>query len=157
MKTKLIPTASVPDMRREFLTPFDSIFDRLVEETFPELTKEFGVDFFERGSYPKVDVVDEDQRIVIEAEIPGLAKEDVGISVKEGILTIAGNKVSENTVNEKRYLKRELKRSSFKRSFALGETLNENEINANFNLGILRITIPKRIKVTPIVKTIEIN
>jgi len=156
MRTKLIPTASVPDMRREFLTPFDSIFDKLVGEAFPELTKEFGVGFFERGSYPKVDLIDEDKNIVIEAEIPGLSREDVKIHVKEGVLTISGNKF-ESTNDERRYIKRELKRSSFKRSFALGDNLDEDKINASFNLGILKITIPKKVQAAPVIKTIEIG
>ena len=62
--------------RDEFLTPFDKIFDKMMVQQFPEFTKEVGIDFFYAGSYPKVDAMEFSDRVVIEAEIPGLKKED---------------------------------------------------------------------------------
>ena len=60
--------------RDEFLTPFDRMFDNIVNTQFPEFEKNFGISF-EKGSFPKVDVADYDESIVIVAEIPSLKKD----------------------------------------------------------------------------------
>ena len=78
--------------RDEFLTPFDRIFDQVFSTSFPSFTKEFGVDFFEKGSYPRVDVLEYKDKVEIEAEIPGLSKEDVAVEVIENVLTVSGHK-----------------------------------------------------------------
>ena len=55
--------------RDEFLTPFDTMFDKIVQSQFPNFQKEFGISF-KKGSFPKVDVVDYDDSVVIVAELP---------------------------------------------------------------------------------------
>jgi len=136
--------------RDEFLTPFDKIFDKMMVQQFPEFTKEVGIDFFYAGSYPKVDAMEFSDRVVIEAEIPGLKKEDLGIKVENDILTISGNK--RDTVEDKtgKYIVRELKRSSFKRSFKLQENIDRKSIDAKFEHGMLLITLKKFTKDNPI-------
>ncbi len=67
--------------RDEFLTPFDQIFDEFFKANVPNFSQEFGVDFFEKGSYPRVDVIDYSDKVVIEAEVPGLSKQDVNVEV----------------------------------------------------------------------------
>jgi HSP20 family protein len=136
--------------RDEFLTPFDKIFDKMMVQQFPEFTKEVGIDFFYAGSYPKVDAMEFSDRVVIEAEIPGLKKEDLGIKVENDILTISGNK--RDTVEDKtgKYIVRELKRSSFKRSFKLQENIDRKSIDAKFEHGMLLITLKKVTKDNPI-------
>ena len=110
--------AVVPAFRDEFLQPFNTVFDQLLGETFPDMSKEIGHDFFAKGAYPRVDVVDGDEAIYIEAEIPGLAKDDVSVDVKDNLLTISGRRkgLHENDKNT-RYIVKELKRSQFSRSF----------------------------------------
>ena len=76
--------------RDEFLTPFDKIFDELMSKQFPAFQEEVGVSF-NKGSYPKVNVYEYDDRIGIIAEIPGLDKENVSVEVEENVLTISGN------------------------------------------------------------------
>ena len=130
--------------REEFMVPFDSLFDDIIQKTMPSFTDEFGINFFGSNSYPKVDVIDHEDRITIEAEIPGLNREEVSVDLEEGVMTISGQKNSQDVDTSLKYIRKELKRSSFKRSFKLGENINSKKINADFNNGILLITLPKK-------------
>ena len=130
--------------RDEFLTPFDSLFDNVLAKAFPAFGQEFGIEFFGNNSYPKVDVVDHDDKITIEAEIPGLGKEEVSVDLEENVLTISGRKHSHDEDTNTRYIRKELKRSSFKRSFKLGENIDCKKTKADFNNGILLIDLPKK-------------
>ena len=106
--------------RDEFLTPFDQIFDEFFKANSPNFSQEFGVDFFEKGSYPRVDVIDYNDTVVIEAEVPGLSKQDVNVEVEQNVLTVSGGKSKNVTDSQNgKYIRRELKRSSFRRSFTL--------------------------------------
>ena len=78
--------------RDEFLTPFDQIFDEFFKANAPNFSQDFGADFFEKGSYPRVDVVDYSDKVVIEAEVPGLSKQDVNVEVEQNVLTVSGGK-----------------------------------------------------------------
>lgn len=131
--------------RDEFLTPFDKLFDKMMSQSFPDFTKEVGIDFFHSGSYPKVDAMEYEDKIVIEAEIPGMDKKDLNIKVENEILTISGNKRDSFEDKEKsgKYVIRELKRSSFKRSFRLGDNIDSSKINAKFENGLLLVTLNK--------------
>jgi HSP20 family protein len=131
--------------REQFLTPFDRVFDEVFNTAFPELTKEFGVGFFEKQSYPRVDVVDYNDRVEIQAEIPGLSKDEVDVEVQDDVLTISGQKVKklDDKNNDGKYIRRELKHSSFKRSFILGEVIDKNEPSAKFENGLLTVTLRK--------------
>ncbi len=143
--------------RDEFLTSFDRLFDELVSRSFPEFTKELGVGFFERGSYPKVDVIDFADHVEITAEIPGLKKDEVSVEIRENILILKGEKRKDVSKEDPKYLVRELKRSSFVRSFALGENLDAGSVEAKFEDGLLVIRLNK-IKVTkPEVRKIDIK
>ena len=77
--------------RDEFLTPFDKIFDNLMEQTFPTFKDEVGVSF-NKGAYPKVNIYEYDDKIGIVAEIPGLDKKKVSCDVEEAVLIISGDK-----------------------------------------------------------------
>ena len=132
--------------RDDFLTPVDSLIDRFFNEAIPAFGNEFGVEFFGNNSYPKVDVTDHPGKIVIEAEIPGLTKDDVSVDLEERVLTISGGKRDTKLDNDARYIRKELKRSSFKRSFKLGDNMKVSGIEADFNNGLLNVTVPKREK-----------
>ena len=128
--------------RDEFLTPFDKIFDQLMAQQFPTFQEEVGVSF-NQGAYPKVNVYEYDDKIGIVAEIPGLDKKNVTIDVEEQVLTISGDKHGFDTDGGK-CITRELKQSSFKRSFNLGDHLDSKDISAKFKDGMLSISIPKK-------------
>ena len=135
--------------RDEFLTPVDSLLDRFFNEAVPAFGQDFGVEFFGNNSYPKVDVKDYDDKITIEAEIPGLAREDVSVDLESQVLTITGGKREAKDDEGARYIRKELKRSSFKRSFKLGDNMNVKKIQADFDNGLLLVTVPKREKDEP--------
>lgn len=135
--------------RDEFLTPVDTLIDRFFNEAMPAFGNEFGVEFFGNNSYPKVDVTDHDDKIMIQAEIPGLSKQDVSVDLEENMLTISGGKRQEAEADNTRYIRKELKRSSFKRTFKLGDNMNVKKIKADFENGLLNITVPKREKDLP--------
>jgi HSP20 family protein len=119
------------------------MFDQLFETSFPEVVRSVGVKPFEGTAYPKVNVYEYDEKVGIVAEIPGLDKKDLSVEVEDGTLTISGEKHAIIEDENARVLRRELKGSSFKRSFALGENLNGDDIKATFKNGVLNIDVPK--------------
>ena len=135
--------------RNEFVTSLDRVVDRLFEETFPTLSHELGTGLFQYGSYPKVDILEHKDKVVIEAEIPGLTKDDIDIQVKmegkEKCLVLTCNKSEEVREDGVKYLHKELKRSRSQRSFLFGDNLDEDSVNAEFKNGNLTITIAKKV------------
>ena len=127
--------------RDEFLTPFDKIFDQLIDKSFPNFKEETGVSF-NQGAYPKVNVYEYDDKIGIVAEIPGLDKSNVSVDVEEQVLTISGDKHGFDSDGGK-CITRELKQSAFTRSFNLGEYLDGGNVSAKFKDGMLSISVPK--------------
>lgn len=132
------------DLYAEFMMPFDQMFDEIIRASFPGLQNKFGNNFFEKGSYPKVDILETKDSLIIEAAVPGMAREDISVDVHDGVLTISGEKRnSPEQKDDSNYLYRELKRSSFRRSWTLAENLDPNKISAKFENGMLFLTIPK--------------
>ena len=138
--TKVIYNPKFPAFDRdEFLTPFDRMFDKIVSAQFPEIEKQVGVKPFSGTAYPKVNVYEYDDKVGIIAEIPGLDKKDLKIDVEEGILIISGDKHGLFDDSGAKVLRRELKGSSFKRQFELGEQLDGENIKASFKDGLLSV------------------
>jgi HSP20 family protein len=131
--------------RDEFLTPFDKLFD--------DVFNSFGVTpytgAYNKLSYPKVDVVEYTDRYELEADLAGLSKEDVSAEIEGDTLVIrGGKKQTPDSVSETkgRYIYKEIKRSSFTRSFSIGEGIDKSKIKADFQNGTLKIVLP-RVKV----------
>ena len=143
--------------RDEFLTPFDRMFDQIVGTSFPELNKQVGVNPFQGTAYPKVNVYEYDDKVGVVAEIPGLDKKDLTVEVEDGVLTIAGDKHGLFDDEGAKVIRRELKHSSFKRSFELGELLDGENIKASFKDGLLSIEIPKTEPELPKVTSVKIS
>ena len=142
--TKVAFSTRIPFFDRDdFLTPFDKMFDQMVESQFPDVVKSVGVKPYAGSAYPKVNVYEYEDKIGIVAEIPGLNKKQLNVEVEEGVLTISGDKHSTFNDDGAKVIRRELKQSSFKRSFELGELLNGEDISASFKDGILSVSIPK--------------
>jgi HSP20 family protein len=140
-------SSNVLSSRDNFLSTFDKVFDEMTRTNFPELFDQLGVEPFGKAAYPKVNVISNDDSVVIEAELAGYKKDEIDIEVKEGVLTISGgaSQLSEQT-DKVVYLLRELKRSSFSRSFKLGDQLDASKIDAKFNNGLLTITLQRLTK-----------
>jgi len=156
--TKVLFKHNLPFFDRDdFLTPFDKMFDNLVETQFPDIVKQVGVKPYQGSAYPKVNVYEYDDKIGIVAEIPGLNKKQLNVEVEEGILTISGDKHNTFENDGAKVLRKELKQSSFKRSFELGEQLDGDDISANFKDGVLSVTIPKKEPVIPKKHSVKIS
>lgn len=146
--------------RDEFLFPFDTIFDQIFANTFPTLSTEVGVGVFEKQSYPKVDILEYGDRVEILAEIPGISKENVCVEVKEDVLIISGKKSDNKTSttdSTAKVIRKELKHSSFKRSFSLSENIDKNNLKAKFENGMLTITLFKVKPKEPEIKKVVIE
>ena len=143
--TKFVVNHKFPVLDRdEFLTPFDRMFDQIIQTQFPQIEKQVGVKPYQGTAYPKVNVYEYEDKVGVIAEIPGLDKKDLNVEVEDGVLTIAGEKHNGMFDEAKaKVLRRELKQSSFKRQFTLGDLLDGDSIKANFKDGILSVEIPK--------------
>ncbi len=100
---------------------------------------------FEVGDFqPRVDVSEDATTVTIHAELPGILKEDVKITMTDhNVLTIRGEKKRETKSEERNFMRIERSYGSFTRSFTLPENLKNDQVNASFDGGVLTITIPK--------------
>jgi HSP20 family protein len=156
--TKVAFHPNIPFFDRDsFLTPFDKMFDQMVESQFPDVVKQVGIKPYGNTAYPKVNVYEYDDKVGIVAEIPGLDKKQLNVEVEDGILTISGDKHSAFESEGAKVLRKELKESSFKRQFELGELLDGDNISANFKDGILSISVPKTEPKKPQKKFVKIS
>lgn len=104
---------------------------------------------------PIVDIYDTEKAIIINAELPGLSREDIALDVKENILTLKGERKFNDEVKDENYYRRERCFGAFERAFTLPSAINSEKIKANFKDGILKIEIPKPEEKKP--KQITIN
>lgn len=105
----------------------------------------FGLPIFREslGWMPEVDITESDTEIVLEAELPGMDKDDVEIEIDGNVLTLRGEKKQEKEEQEKgRYLY-ERSYGAFQRSFSLPATVKEEAVKAEFRKGVLRVALPK--------------
>lgn len=114
-----------------------------------ELDRLFNDTLGQQGGFsawnPAVDVREDNNNLFLDVELPGIKPENVDISVDNGVLTISGEKSTENTENkeDQRFHTVERTYGSFFRSFQLPQGIDENQISANFDNGVLTIDIPK--------------
>jgi HSP20 family protein len=92
---------------------------------------------------PTVDIYNNDEAIVIKAELPGMEKKDITIDMKGGVLTLKGERSHEDEVKEENYYRRERRYGKFYRAFKLPEDVDAEKIKADFKNGVLKIDIPK--------------
>lgn len=102
---------------------------------------------------PRVNVVEEPDRVRIEAELAGVSKENVDVEVKEGELTLIGRR--EQPVGDGRFLLRERPPADYRRVFALSNAVDAEKVTAEMKDGILTLTLPKAEAFKP--RTIEIK
>ena len=102
-----------------------------------------------------VDIREEDDAFFVDAEVPGLAAEDVHIDVEKNVLTIRGERKVEKEEIEDTYRRVERQYGSFTRSFTLPETVDADSISADLNNGVLALRLPKKEAPTP--RSISVN
>ncbi len=108
-----------------------------------------------RKVIPAVNIKENDKEVILEAEMVGLGKDEVGVDVSEDTLTITGSKKERNTPKGYELIYSERCDYEYERAFVLGNEVDRGKINAKYDNGILRITLPKSEEVQP--KKIEIQ
>ena len=109
---------------------------------------------FEKGDWmPAVDIEEDDKSYMVRAELPGVHKDDVHVTIENNVLTIKGEKKVEIEDTKRHRMERSF--GSFVRSFTLPQTVKTTNIKAEFVDGVLSLTITKVAKVTP--KQIEVK
>ena len=98
---------------------------------------------------PAVDIREEDNRYLLSADIPGVNRDDVEITLEEGVLTVKGERKTETEVTGEGYRRRERSYGTFLRQFTLPDTVDAGNISASAEDGVLKITIPKQEKPEP--------
>lgn len=93
---------------------------------------------------PAVDIQEDDKRFLIEADIPGVDPKDIEVHMENGMLTISGERESENKEEKEGYKRIERMRGSFYRRFSLPDSADAEKISAKSHNGVLQITIPKK-------------
>lgn len=96
---------------------------------------------------PRIDVVQKGDDILISAEVPGVAADDVDIELTEGVLTIRGERKMDETAEGEGYILRERSYGSFERSLSLPEGIDPASISAAFEDGVLEVRVPKALEV----------
>ena len=104
---------------------------------------------------PAVDIYETEHELVVKADLPDIDPKDLDIRVENNILTIRGERKFEKNVNEENYLRVERSYGSFARSFTLANTVNAEAIKADYQNGVLTLSIPKREEAKP--KQIKVN
>lgn len=135
---------------QETFLPTDRLFDNIFSKAFPEFSKTFGIDAITKAAYPKVNILETDSEIKFVADVAGLTKDEVQISIKDNedntkTLTISGKKEVEKKDESIKYLLRELKHSYFERSFVINNYVEYNfdDVTAKHENGVLTLSIPK--------------
>jgi HSP20 family protein len=104
---------------------------------------------------PAVDIYETEHELVVKADLPEVDPKDLDIRVENNILTIRGERKFEKNVSEENYLRVERSYGSFARSFTLASTVNPEAIKADYQNGVLTLSIPKREEAKP--KQIKVN
>lgn len=129
---------------RNLMNPFSDDFFRTFFESAPEARS------------LNVDVLDKGDHYLLEADLPGVSKEDVRVSIDEGVLTIATETNQEKEDKDKNYIYHERRYGRTCRSFNL-DGIKESDISAEYKDGVLRLTLPKSTEAAPSAREIEIN
>ena len=93
---------------------------------------------------PSVDIFEDKDRLILEAELPGMKREDFEISVENNVITLSGERKFEKKTEGDNYHRVERSYGSFTRSFTLPQTVTADGATADFDNGVLRVSLPKR-------------
>ena len=102
-----------------------------------------------RSWAPAVDIREEENRYLLSADIPGVAREDIEITLEDGVLTLKGERAGGAGSNGKDYRRKERMHGTFLRKFTLPETVDMQSISATVKNGVLDVVIPKQAKPQP--------
>jgi HSP20 family protein len=136
---------------REFATLQDRM-NRLFRETY----NEGGRDESLASSFaPAVDVYEDEHNVTLKVEVPGIDEKDIDIRLENNTLTIHGERKIDKEEKEENYRRVERQYGSFTRTFTLPPTVDAEHVQANYDKGVLSITLPKKAEAKP--KQIKVN
>ncbi|HCZ06700.1 MAG: hypothetical protein PWP37_1054 [Thermotogota bacterium] len=143
------------DIRREdFFRPFREL-QREIDRLFDDF---FRTERRERTSFlPDVDIYEDEDKIYIEVEVPGMSKEDVKVKIEDNVLTISGEKKHEKETKKRNYHVVERSYGTFQRSFALPDYADTEKIKASYDKGVLKVEIPKKESAKPRVIDVKVE
>ncbi len=104
---------------------------------------------------PAVDIYENNDSVVVKAELPGVERDQISVEVKDGILSLRGERRFEKEVKEESYHRIERSYGSFQRSFSLPVSVDQEKVTAHFRNGVLEVTLPKKEQAKP--KQIQVN
>ncbi len=131
-----------------FLEPFEDM-DKMFSDFMPALRRG------QSGFVPAVDMYEDKNNVVVEAQLAGIDPENVSISIENDVLCLKGESEKKSEVEEKNYYRKEISRGSFYRSVPLPAHVIGEKASAEAVDGVLKISIPKAAEVKP--KTIKIK
>jgi HSP20 family protein len=114
----------------------DRVFDRFLGNLRPFADYEFQWN-------PSVDVAETESEVTVKAELPGMEPKDIDVNVLDNVLTISGEKKSEEEESTKNYYHSELRYGAFTRRLTLPSKVETGKINAEYKNGVLTVTMPK--------------
>ena len=132
-------------------TTLQEQFNRLFSDAFERTSEESNLTSWA----PAVDIYETEHELVVKADVPDVDPKDLDIRIENNILTIRGERKFEKQVDENNYLRVERAYGSFTRSFSLANTVNAEAIKADYQNGVLTLSIPKREEAKP--KQIKVN
>ena len=138
------PFRDLVSTQDQFNRMFNNVFSRFFEGGEPT----------EQGWAPAVDIYETDQNVVLKAELAGVNPKDVDIRVEDGTLLLRGERKFESEVKKDGYSRIERSFGSFARAFPLPSSVNAEKAKAEYDNGVLTLTLPKREEAKP--KTIKI-
>jgi len=134
--------------RNTLINDFDSMLDGIFNDGWNKSIIS--------SNNPSVDIIENENEFELTADLPGLDKKNVNLSIQEGVLKLTAD---QNTNNDSKdaYWLRERYSKTYDRSFTLPNNVVEEKINASFKNGSLKVILPKEEEVKPIVKKIKIS
>lgn len=140
-------------IRRDYFPVYNEI-GSLLDNFFKG--QQLDASFVDTSSWaPPVDIKEEKDRFLVLADIPGVNKEDIQISLEHDVLTLRGERHFEKTEKKEGYTRVERSQGQFYRRFSLPQTADDAKISAKYKQGVLEISIPK--KQTAVQKKIDIT
>ncbi|MFW5885197.1 MAG: Hsp20/alpha crystallin family protein [Patescibacteria group bacterium] len=126
-------------MKREMM-PFDP---------FRDLMKSWDDDFFGGDFVPSANVYQDKNNVIVEMDVPGVEPEKVDVSVENDVLTVQGSREDKKEVKREDYYRKETRSGSFSRSVILPMQVKSDKAEADFEKGVLKITLPKAEETKP--------
>jgi len=122
-------------------------FDRTMQNVFGDMVDSMPVT--RHGSYPLFDLAEYENESVLVAELPGVQKEDIKISIDNGYMSISGERKAYDMPEQSTWVRNEIRTGKFNRTIELPHKVDSNKISAELKNGILRITLPKAETIKP--------